>query len=74
MGKRKRHDPGRFWVRFLFGFVTGAGIGATGWWFGTTPETVQEVGVAALIAGVACGLLAWLMGDDFWEALAKWRW
>jgi hypothetical protein len=66
MSSPKRFDLPTFTARFGCGFLVG-GLGS-GFAFS------KSFAVAFLIGGLTVGMLAWLLGDDFWKNFKNWMW
>ncbi|MEE3717599.1 hypothetical protein V2H45_12615 [Tumidithrix elongata RA019] len=68
MTSPKRFDMQTFLVRFGCGFLIGGlavGFGTIGFFSGSLLP-------GFLIGGIICGLLAWHLGDRFWENFRSW--
>jgi ABC-type enterobactin transport system permease subunit len=58
-------------VRFIFGFVVGAAVGAASL-LQFSGATLGSVVLTALVGGLVAGVLARYYGDRFWSALRWW--
>jgi len=64
MTSPKRFDFTTFIVRFSCGFLFGGIVTSFGF--------LNSILPAFLIGGTIAGLLAWRLGDRFWEIFARW--